>query len=332
MRRITFVVYPGNSVIALAALSVFETANMFVGETPYAFRFVSESGGPVSSSLGARLETERFNDDTGDTLLVGGGSTSRETSSPALVEFVRTASQTHRRIASICTGAFVLAEAGLLDGRRATTHWAHARELQKRFSKAKVEEDRIFVNDGPIWTSAGMSAGIDLALALVENDFGAEVAKSVARKLVLYHRRGGGQSQFSTLIELSPKSDRIQTALEFARGNLHKPLTVPQLANAANLSPRQFSRAFRAETGQSPAKAIEHLRVEAARSLMEQSRHSIDVVARQTGFSDRDQMRRAFLRAFGQPPQVLRRNARNEMDDQDGVAKGNAKSDVVRPL
>jgi transcriptional regulator GlxA family with amidase domain len=237
-----------------------------------------------------------------------------------LIEFVRAAARTHRRVAAICTGAFVLAEAGLLDGRRATTHWTYARELQKRFPKAKIDEDRIFINDGPIWTSAGMSAGIDLALALVENDFGPEIAKSVARKLVLYHRRGGGQSQFSTLLELSPKSDRIQTALAFARENLHKPLTVPQLADAARLSPRQFSRAFRAETGQSPAKAIENLRVEAARSLMEQSSHPIDVVARQTGFSDRDQMRRAFLRAFGQPPQVLRRNVRNEAIDWENRA------------
>jgi len=315
MRRITFVVYPGYSVIALAALSVFETANMLEERTPYDFRFVSETGGAVMTSLGVRIETERFADEAGNTLMIGGGTTSREPHSPALIELVRRAVRTHRRVAAICTGAFVLAEAGLLDGRRATTHWLYARELQKRFPKAKIDEDRIFINDGPIWTSAGMSAGIDLALALVEEDLGAEFAKSVARKLVLYHRRGGGQSQFSTLLELSPKSDRIQTALAFARANLHAPLTVPRLAEAAHLSPRQFSRAFRAETGQSPAKAIENLRVEAARSLMEQSNHPIEVVARQTGFSDRDQMRRAFLRAFGQPPQALRRNARNEAID-----------------
>lgn len=322
MRRITFVVYPGNSVIALAALSVFETANIYAGESPYEFRFVSESGGAVRSSLGIALQTEKFSQEPGDTLLVGGGATSREPPSPAVLKFVRTAAGIHRRVAAICTGAFVLAEAGLLDGRRATTHWMYARDLQKRFPKAKVDEDRIFINDGPVWTSAGMSAGIDLALALVESDLGAEAAKSVARKLVLYHRRGGGQSQFSTLLELAPKSDRIQTALTYARENLHTPLSVPQLAEAAHLSPRQFSRAFRAETGQSPAKAIEKLRVEAARSLMEQSRHPIDVVAQQTGFSDRDQMRRAFLRAFGQPPQALRRQARNAGDGLAAPAAG----------
>jgi transcriptional regulator GlxA family with amidase domain len=134
----------------------------------------------------------------------------------------------------------------------------------------------------------------------------------VARKLVVYHRRAGGQSQFSALLELEPKSDRIQSALAYAKGNLASPLTVVELAKAAHLSPRQFSRAFRAETGQSPAKAVENLRVEAARLMMEQSRHPIDIIARQTGFADRDRMRRAFLRAFGQPPQTIRRNARGE--------------------
>ena len=215
-------------------------------------------------------------------------------------------------MASTCTGAFVLAEAGLLDGRRATTHWGAARKLQARFPKVKVEEDRIFIVDGPVWTSAGMTAGIDLALAMVEKDLGAEAARAVAKRLVVYHRRAGGQSQFSALLELEPKSDRIQNALAYARNNLDKALTVGDLAEAANLSPRQFSRAFRAETGQSPAKAIENLRLEAARLSMEQSRHPIDVIARQTGFADRDRMRRAFLRAFGQPPQVIRRNARAE--------------------
>jgi transcriptional regulator GlxA family with amidase domain len=203
-----------------------------------------------------------------------------------------------------------LAEAGVLDGRRATTHWNSAQELQARFPKVKVDADRIFIVDGSVWTSAGMTAGIDLALAMVEEDLGAEVARAVARRLVVYHRRAGGQSQFSALLDLEPKSDRIQSALAYAKRNLDTPLTVGQLAEAVHLSSRQFSRAFRAETGQSPAKAVEHLRVEAARLMMEQSRHPIDVIAQQTGFADRDRMRRAFLRAFGQPPQVVRRNAR----------------------
>ena len=179
----------------------------------------------------------------------------------------------------------------------------------------KVEADRIFIADGPIWTSAGAAAVIDLALALVEQDLGAEVARTVARKMVVYHRRAGGQSQFSGLLDLEPKTDRIQRALTYARRNLHTPLSVPLLAKAANLSPRQFSRTFQAETGQSPAKAIERLRIEAARLMMEQSRHPMEVVARQTGFADRDRMRRAFVRAFGAPPQAIRRAAGGETID-----------------
>jgi transcriptional regulator GlxA family with amidase domain len=210
----------------------------------------------------------------------------------------------------VCTGAFALAEAGLLDGRSATTHWAHARRLQERFPAIRVEEDRIFITDGNIWTSAGMSAAIDLTLALIEDDHGAALARSIARKLVVYHRRPGGQSQFSALLELEPRSDRVRRALIYARDHLRDPLPVEVLAEAANLSPRQFTRVFREETGQSPAKAVERLRLEAARVMMEDGCHPMEVVARETGFADRDRMRRAFLRAYGQPPQSLRRSLR----------------------
>ena len=225
-----------------------------------------------------------------------------------------------RRVAGVCTGAFALAEAGLLDGRAATTHWAHARRLQQLHPAVRVDEDRIFIADGPIWTSAGMTAGIDMTLALVEDDLGVEVARSVARRLVVYHRRPGGQSQFSTLLELEPRSDRIRRALIHAREHLTNPLTVDELAEAARLSPRQFSRLFREETGQSPAKAVERLRIETARSLLEEGRLSMDEVAREAGFADRDRMRRAFLRAYGQPPQSLRRSLRLLNGDAPGTA------------
>jgi transcriptional regulator GlxA family with amidase domain len=258
------------------------------------------------------IETEAFGDPGFDTLIVT-GAPDIMLPNAAQMDFIRASLAASRRTASICTGAFFLAEAGVLDGRRATTHWWVARELQARYPRVRMEEDRIFIIDGPVWTSAGMTAGVDLALAMVEKDHGIEVARAVARKLVVYHRRAGGQSQFSALLELEPKSDRIQKALAHARGNLKAALSVEELAEAASLSPRQFSRAFRAETGQSPAKAVENLRVEAARLMMEQGRHPIDVVARETGFADRERMRRAFLRAFGQPPQAIRRNARREL-------------------
>jgi transcriptional regulator GlxA family with amidase domain len=312
MQRIGLVVFPGFSPISFAAMSVFELANVLGDDPSYEIRVLSEHGGRVKSSLGMSATTEPLDDTAYDTLIVGGGM-AVEISPPGLVAFMRAAPQRTRRVAAICVGAFVLADAGVLDGRRATTHWAYARDMQKNFPNVTVDEDRIFIQDGAVWTSAGMTAGIDLALAMVEADLGAEIARGIARKLVMYHRRAGGQSQFSALLELAPKSDRIQKALAFARDNLQSPLSVADLADAASLSPRQFSRAFHAETGQSPAKAIEHLRLEAARLMMEQSRHAIDTVAQQTGFADRDRMRRAFLRAYGQPPQVIRRNARAQM-------------------
>jgi len=309
VQRIGFLVLPGFQVMSLAALSVFEFANKEMDEPIYDVSLLSETGGSVRSSIGISVATERFGRTRLDTLIVGGTSVIGSLT-PGVIKFLRQALARYRRVASTCIGAFVLAEAGVLDGRRATTHWNSAQELQARFPKVKVDADRIFIVDGSVWTSAGMTAGIDLALAMVEEDLGAEVARAVARRLVVYHRRAGGQSQFSALLELEPKSDRIQSALAYAKRNLDTPLTVGQLAEAVHLSSRQFSRAFRAETGQSPAKAVEHLRVEAARLMMEQSRHPIDVIAQQTGFADRDRMRRAFLRAFGQPPQVVRRNAR----------------------
>lgn len=308
MQRIDFVTHPGFNVLSLSMLTVFEFANL-AAETPaYEVRLVSEDGGPVRGSMGVIVETASFKESASDTLIAA-GATGMSVPSPALVGILRRAPDRYRRVVATCTGAFLLAEAGLLDGRRATTHWLYARELATRFPAIKVEEDRIFIADGSVWTSAGATAGIDLALALVEQDLGAEVSRAIAKKMVVYHRRAGGQSQFSELLDLEPKSDRIQKALTYARRNLRTPLSVPQLAEAANLSPRQFSRAFQAETGQSPAKAVERIRAEAARLMMEQSRHPIDVVARETGFADRDRMRRAFLRIFGQPPQAIRRAA-----------------------
>jgi len=172
-----------------------------------------------------------------------------------------------------------------------------------------VEEDRIFINDGPIWTSAGMTAGIDLALALIDNDLGPGAAKTAARFLVMNQRRLGGQKQHSVLLDMTPKSDRIAAVLAHIRENLRSALSVEELAAVANLSPRQFSRAFLAETGVSPAKAVERLRLEAARFMMEDGRHSVKVIAQETGFADRERMRRAFLRTFGLSPQALQRTA-----------------------
>jgi transcriptional regulator GlxA family with amidase domain len=309
MKRLAYLLEPDFQVMVFGGLTVFEAANQSAERPFYDIHLISESGGPVRSSLGYSVTTEAFDAEPFDTVIVG-GSINIIPGGPGVIDFLKGAMASSRRVASMCTGAFYLAQAGLLDQRRVTTHWAYARRLQADYPALKVDEDRIFIVDGPIWTSAGMTAGTDLALAMVEQDMGAGIAKLVAKKLVMFHRRAGGQLQHSTLLELDAKSDRIQNALAYAKKNLHTALTVDSLADAANLSPRQFSRAFRAETGRSPAKAIESLRVEAARSMMEQGQLPIDVVARETGFADRNRMRRAFLRAFGHPPQTLRRNSR----------------------
>jgi len=309
MLTVGFVVPPRFQTMGLTAVSAFELANTNAQARLYDIRLLSEHGGPVPNSLGIPIQAGPLAGDGLDTLIVCGLLEPAPTSA-GLIDQLRRASATTRRIASVCTGAFLLGEAGLLDGRRATTHWRYVRTLQEWFPKALVEDDRIFVVDAPIWTSAGMSADLDLALAMIEKDFGSDLARNVARSLVVRHRRGAGDSQHSTLLELHPRSDRIQCTLEYARRNLRATLSVEALAEAAHLSPRQFSRAFRAETGQSPAKAVENLRIEAARVMVEQSRHTMDEVAIETGFADTERMRRAFLRAFGQPPQAIRRNAR----------------------
>lgn len=308
MRRIGFVVFPGFQILDLAAVAVFEMANTLTEAKAYELRLLSEHGGAVASSAGVDVATRSFARVRCDTLLVTGG-LEVEPAAPGLLQFLRRAQGRTRRIASICTGAFILAEAGLLNGRNATTHWFHARELQRLHTAIKVQEDRIFINDGNLWTSAGMTACIDLALALVEQDLGIDIARSVAKKMVVHHRRGGGQSQFSPLLELETRSDRIQQVLSYAKNHLHTPLPVERLAEVAHLSPRQFTRAFTLETGKSPAKAIEVLRVEVARELIEQG-HAIEVVATKTGFANPERMRRSFIRAFGQPPQSVRRAAK----------------------
>jgi transcriptional regulator GlxA family with amidase domain len=309
MLRLGIVIYPDFSLVNLGVISVFEFANICHGEKLYDVTVLSESGGLVLSSSGIEVNTTAFSDEIFDTVIIAGDNEA-VAPLPALVQFLRKAATTSRRICATCTGAFYLAKAGLLRGRRATTHWFHAAQLRREYPDVRVQEDSIFINDGAFWTSAGATAGIDLALALVEQDVSIELSRLVAKKLVVYHRRTGGQTQHSVLLDILPRSDRIQKALTYAKQHLHTSLSVDDLANAASLSPRQFSRAFHEETGHTPAKAIEHLRTESARLMLESGRHSMETIARDVGFGDPDRMRRAFLRVFGQPPQVIRRATR----------------------
>ena len=309
MKRIGIVVFPGFQILDLAAAAVFEIANLQTARPSYEIDVVSEDGGAVKSSVGAAVHTLALDPEAYDTLLVAGWTTPQPVSAK-LLRLVARALEPTRRLTSICSGAFVLAEAGVLDGRRATTHWLRSRDLQRGFPAVRVEEDRIFVRDGSVWTSAGMTACVDLSLALVEDDLGVDVSRAVAKKLVVHHRRAGGQSQFSMLSELEAQSHRIQGALTYAKNHLDRDLSVEVLAEAAHMSPRHFSREFRQHTGESPARAVERLRVETARLLVEADDMPIERIASKTGFADPERTRRAFLRTFGEPPQSLKRAAR----------------------
>ncbi len=308
MHKIGLIIADHFQMLAISTLTVFEFANMATGKAFYQPVVYSEFGGTVRSSSGIGVDSLPLSDDTQvDSWLVAGVLTPvEEPASAGIVHFLQTTALQARRIAGVCTGAFVLAQAGLLDKKRATTHWAHARSLLQLHPDIQLEDDRIFIIDDRIWTSAGMTAGLDMALGMVEKDLGAEIARAVAHNLVMNQRRSGGQTQHSEMLALAPRSDRLQNALEYARSNLSKALTVELLADAVHLSARQLSRLFRQETGKSPAKAIEGLRLEAARLMIEQSRLSLDAIARESGFRDRRHMREVFIRGYGIPPQSLR--------------------------
>ncbi len=309
-RDIGFLIFPDFQLLdAAGPISAFEIAGRYVPGA-YRLHLLARDPGPVASSSGVAMTARAFAEAPPlDTLIVSGGEGTR---SPAICEatlaFARDSFRTARRTASVCSGAYVLAAAGLLDGRRATTHWQRSQDFQRRYPTVRLEPDRIFVQDGPLWSSAGITAGIDLALAMIGDDLGEEVARRTAQQLVVYHRRPGGQSQFSALLEM--QGGRFDGLLAWARENLALPLTVEQLARQAAMSPRNFARPFTAETGNTPAKAVERLRVEAARALLDHQPLQVEDVALETGFGDQERMRRAFMRAFGQPPQALRRAAR----------------------
>jgi transcriptional regulator GlxA family with amidase domain len=311
-RMVAVLIFPGFQLLdAAGPISVFEVAGREASPPAYQLRLVARAAGSATSSSGIRMIAESFAEDPLDTLIVAGGMGAREASACAdTLAFVRTAAGRVRRVASVCSGAFILAEAGLLDGRRATTHWARAAEFARAYPRVRVEPDRIFIRNDTVWTSAGISAGIDLALALVADDLGEAAARRVAQQLVVYHRRPGGQSQFSALLETDRPGSRFSPLLAWARERLDERLPVERLADRAAMSPRHFARAFSAETGMTPAKAIERLRLETARERVESGIEPIEGVAAHTGFGDPERMRRAFIRAFGQPPQALRRTAR----------------------
>ena len=292
-------------------MQVFATANDLSGGDvpPYALTVLSSGGGSVLASAGLGLLADPLSvqGTALDTLIVAGGrGVEAAAADTALVGWVRGRALEGRRFASVCTGAFLLATTGLLDGRRAATHWSHCAELARRFPAVRVEPDPIFVRDGPAWTSAGVTAGIDLALALVEQDLGRALALAVARHLVVFLKRPGGQAQFSATLALQGEEDRFDALHGWIGAHLSEDLSLPVLAGEAGMSERSFSRHYAEATGHTPARAVERLRVEAARRLLSDSRQPVKRVAQRCGFGSEETMRRSFLRLLAATPQDYR--------------------------
>ncbi len=315
-RLIVMLVYPGVMAMdVFGPLEAFATANHAAGQPLYRLEIAGMTKAPVATSLGIEITpTVALDDIAGpiDTLLVSGGFGQAEASSDQrLLAWLRTNRLRARRCGSICTGAFVLAAAGLLDGKRATTHWALTDELDHRYPEVSVEADAIYVRDGNVYTSAGVTTGIDLALSLIEEDHGRTLSLRVARALVAYLKRPGGQSQFSNhLLAQFAASPPVRQAQEWALENLSADLSVKALAKRARMSERSFRRAFVEETGEAPRDFVERIRIDAARSLFEEAQLSVQVVAARCGFESADNLRRAFVRRLGVTPHDYRQRFR----------------------
>jgi transcriptional regulator GlxA family with amidase domain len=294
-------------------LQVFASTNDLVvqagGSPPYAPRVVALGGQSVTASAGVRLTADPLPDTASelDTLIVAGGpGVGAAAADPILVDWLAKRAKRARRTASVCTGAFLLAASGVLDGRRAVTHWSFCAELARSYPAVKVEPDPIFLKDGPIWTSAGVTAGIDLALALVEQDLGRTMALAVARYLVVFLKRPGGQAQFSTTLNLQSAEDRFGALHEWIGKHLAEDLSLPVLASQAGMSERSFSRHYTEATNLTPTRAVEQMRVEAARRMLSDSHLPIKRIAQRCGFGSEETMRRSFQRLLAVAPQDYR--------------------------
>jgi transcriptional regulator GlxA family with amidase domain len=313
-RAVEVLAFPGVQLLDVTGpLQVFASANEHVvevgGTPPYLLRVVAKGGQGVTSSAGLGIATDplpRIGERL-DTLLVAGGpGVEAASSDPVLVDWLRRRASKARRVASVCTGAFLLAASGTLDGRRAVTHWSYCADLARRFPAVRVESDPIFVRDGAVWTSAGVTAGIDLALALVEEDLGRTAALAVARYLVVFLKRPGGQAQFSEALSLQSAEDEFAALHDWIDRHLADDISLPKLASQAGMSERSFSRHYAEATGLTPARAVERLRVEAARRLLSESRLPVKRISQRCGFGSEETMRRSFLRVLAATPQDYR--------------------------
>lgn len=317
-RQVVFVVYPGAKLLDLSGpLQVFNDAvDPTTGHPAYAIAVASLEGGPVPTDTTLAVPTQRLDSFDGmaiDSLVVvGGRGVEAALAVPALLEAIARLQQGARRTASVCSGAFLLAEAGLLAGRRAVTHWDSCKKLAADYPEVTVENDPIFIKDGSIWTSAGVTAGIDLALAMLAEDLGRPTALAVARRLVAYMVRPGGQSQFSSLLDqqASDRESRFDDLHGWIAANLAGDLRVEALAARVNMSPRSFARRYRGHCGETPAKAVERLRLDAARAFLESSDLPVASIAQRCGFGDDERMRCAFRRQLRVAPNDYRQRFR----------------------
>jgi transcriptional regulator GlxA family with amidase domain len=315
-RRIVFAVYDGVSLLDLAGpLEAFRVAAAFGGPNGVSYECVVASvrGGPVKTADGVALVAESVRSlhrNPIDTLVVSGAfAVDDVTRDRALIQWVRGRAASCRRVCSVCIGSFLLAAAGVLDGRRSATHWMHAPLLAARYPRVTVEPDAVFVRDGAIWSSAGVTTGIDLALALIEQDAGRDLAMKVARILVVYLRRSGGQSQYSALLaaQAESESETFDELERWISEHLSSDLKVEALAERVHMSPRNFARLYAAKRGRTPAKAVEAFRIDAARRRLEETDDRIESIAKVCGFGSEERMRSAFLRNMKIPPREYRR-------------------------
>jgi transcriptional regulator GlxA family with amidase domain len=317
-RRIVFVLFPGFQQLDLAGpMAVFELARL-EQPTSYRWRLAAAQAGTVRSSAGVAWPVEGLPRacGAGDLVMaIGGDGVNAACADARLIRWLQRAAATGARITSICSGSLLLAAAGLLDGRAATTHWSRSRQFATQYPLVRLQPDRIYVREPArkrlpeLWTSAGMTAGIDLCLALVAHDCGEAVARAAARQLVVERRRAGGQSQFSPLLDLQQPEGRFGALIDHIRRHLRDDHRVDALAARACMSPRHFARCFRSETGTTPAQVVERLRVEAARAALEGGQPSVQRIADDCGFASTERMRRSFQRLLGRPPAAFRRSA-----------------------
>lgn len=313
-RAVEIVAFPDFQLLDVAGpLQVLASANQLARETglpdQYQVQVLSQEAGVVVSSSGLPILTAGLTppDERLDTVIVGGGPGVQAAAvNTVLVDWIRRRAIAGQRAASVCTGAFLLAATGLLDGRRVTTHWRACASLAEQFPALRVESEPIYINDGSFWTSAGVTAGIDLVLALIELDLGRAMALAVARHLVVFAKRPGGQAQFSAGLALAGGDASFDALHSWVARNLDRGLTIPRLAEQAGMSERSFARRYHAATGTTPARAIERLRVEAARQALATTSHSIKLIARRCGFGSEETMRRSFLRLMTISPQTYR--------------------------